>query len=419
MIAAFLLTSVFSIAALFAAAILPQDRIAENISRSLPGLVNEGTYPRLKEGHPSAMLDNFTDSLTLMEVLGMNGEDVKTVFSNPLFLQKGDPLASLVNYAEHPDLEPDGYYVRYWMGFRASLRPLFSFFTYSQIRKINLLVFAGLAALSMVSVARRLNLDSAAGLGLCLLLMRPLIIVRSFQFSTCFFIALAALPLVPLIKGRRERLGVFFLVLGMLTQYFDFYSVPALTLCLPLLYYLALRTAGGEGAGFGELACALFSWLGGYVLFWIEKLLLSSLFSPLDGLENGVGEFIYWMKRRPDTGEGRLAAAFRAVWDTVCPDRYAALVLLSLAALLALYAVWKIRRGKLRPGQIWNGPLACAALLPLLWMAAAATPTAQHAFFQYRSLAAVFWGLCLLVTSAAEAPRLPGCLGCRRGTAEP
>ena len=405
-ILAFLLTSVLCIAALFAAAFLPQSRIAGNVSRSLPGLVKEGTYPRLKEGYSSAMLDNLTDSLTLMEVLGMNAENPGAVFSNPLYLQKEDPLESLVNYAENPGLEPDGYYVRYWMGFRASLRLLFLAFDYSQIRKLMFLILAGLAALSMFSVAKNLNCASALGLGVCLLLMRPLIVARSFQFSTCFLIALAAMPLVPLIQKEKIGLGTFFLVLGMLTQYFDFYSVPALTLCLPLLYLLALRSASGERGNFGTLARAGASWLSGYVLFWLEKLLLSSLFSPIDGVENGIGEFIYWMQRKPDAGENRLAAAFKNVWSTVCPDVWAALVLLSLAALLALYALWKIRRGKLAPKRLWNGPLLCALLIPLLWMAAAATPTAQHAFFQYRSLAAVFWGLCLLVTSAAEAPRL-------------
>ena len=162
--------------------------------------------------------------------------------------------------------------------------------------------------------------------------MRPLIVARSFQFSTCFLIALAAMPLVPLIQKEKIGLGTFFLVLGMLTQYFDFYSVPALTLCLPLLYLLALRSASGERGNFGTLARAGASWLSGYVLFWLEKLLLSSLFSPIDGVENGIGEFIYWMQRKPDAGENRLAAAFKNVWSTVCPDVWAALVLLSLAA---------------------------------------------------------------------------------------
>lgn len=402
---AFLLTSVICTAALFAAAFLPQERIAGNISHSLPDLVREGTYPRLKEGSSSAMLDNFTDSLTMMEVLGMNAEDPAAVFSNPLFLQKDDPLESLVHYAEHPDLEPDGYYVRYWMGFRASLRPLFLAFSYSQIRKINLLVLAVLAALAMFSVAKNVNAASAIGLGACLLLMRPLIIARSFQFSTCFLLALAAMPLVPLVRRRRLRLGVFFLVLGMLTQYFDFYSVPALTLCLPLLYYAAARRSSGEEAGLRELSCAVCSWLGGYVLFWIEKLLLSSLFSPINSLQNGFDELLYWMKRRPESGQNRFAAAFQNVWETVCPNGIAGLVLASLAAVLILYALLMIRRGRLEPKRIWNGTLVCTTLIPLLWMAAAATPTANHAFFQYRSLAAVFWGQCLLVTSAVGTPR--------------
>ena len=82
------------------------------------------------------------------------------------------------------------------------------------------------------------------------------------------------------------------------------------------------------------------------------------------------------------------------------------LLLLGLLALLLVYALLQLRRGKLTAGRLWNGALAATALLPLAWMCAAATPSANHAFFQYRSLAATFWGLCLLVTAGAEGTRL-------------
>lgn len=400
----FLLASAVCIAALLAAAFLPQSRIADNISRSLPGFVNEGTYPRLKEGYSSATLDNFTDSLTIMEVLGMKSDDLQTVFSNPLFLQKEDPMESLVNYAENPDLLPDGYYVRYWMGFRASLRLLFSFLTYSQIRRLNFLVLVCLTGLSMLSVAKNVNYASALGLGLCLLLMRPLIIARSFQYTTCFLIALAAMPFVPLIRRRKACFGLFFMVVGMLTQFFDFYSVPVLTLCLPLLFHFAMQAASERGE-LRELATASLSWMGGYVLFWLEKLLLSTVFSPINGFSNGFAEFLYWMNRRPASGGSKLLYAYRRVWNVVCPSLYASLVLGGLTAVLAIYAYAAIRRGKRSAKHLWNSAIVGTMFLPLIWMGVAATPTGNHAFFQYRSIAAVFWGFCLLVTAAADAPR--------------
>ena len=402
----FCLTSLLCIAALLAAALLPQAGIAANISRSLPGLVNEGLYPQRRAHDRATKLDNLTDSLIMMEVLGMNSSDLGTVFSNPLYLYKGDPLESLVHYAENPELEPNGQYVRYWMGFRASLRLLFSFFTYSQIRRLNLLALSALAALAMFSVAKRVNVASALGLGICLLLMRPLIVARSFQFSTCFYIALAALPLVPWAAQRRERFGGFFLVLGMLTQYLDFYTVPVLTLCLPLLYYFALRIAAGEEPRLRELAAAFLAWMGGYVLFWVEKLLLSTLFTETNGFANGFSEFLYWMKREPDANSNKLLALWKKVGTTVCPNREMSLLLPGLLALLLAYALLKLRRGKLTVKRLGNSALAATALLPLAWMCAAATPTANHAFFQYRSLAATFWGLCLLVTAGAEGCRL-------------
>lgn len=402
----FAAVSVLCVALLVAAAYIPQERVYGNISRSVDKFKYEGTYPRLYEGSDSAMLDNFTDSVILMETMSMNSEDMTTVFSNPMFLYKSDPLESLVNYCENPDISPDGYYVRYWMGFRATLRLLFSVFTYAQLRKLNLVMLALLAGAAAAGVARNVNVPSAAALLISLLLVRPMIIARNFQYVSCFAVALSAMIFVPLLKNRREWVGIYFMVVGMLTQYFDFYTVPALTACMPLLYYQAMITASGEKNSMKDVFKAAFGWMLGYVGIWVVKLLLSSLFTETNGVANGLGEFMYWMSMPADGQKNKYFMAFNNVWHTLCPNTRTGLLLLGLFSAIIIYAVIKTRRGELNTAMIAQAPVFAAIAIPLIWFAVAATPTMHHAFFQYRSVAAVMWGISLLLLAPAKTKKL-------------
>lgn len=382
---------------LAASACVPQEAVAEHVNASLPGLANEGTYPVLKPGISATALDNFTDSVIINETLATNRDDMSTIISNPLFLYKGDPLDSLLYYAENPGLSPDGYYVRYWMGFRVTLRPLFMVFTYSQIRHIGFGVLLLLTALAALSAAKNLNLPAAAALVTSILMMRPTIIGRSFQYSTCFFVALISVLCVPYLHRRKRNEGIFFMLVGMVTQYFDFYTVPVLTLCMPLLYMLALKITDGSSVSVKNVLGNILSWFFGYVGSWIVKLLLASAFTPVDGIDNGFTEFAQWMKMGTGAGENMIAGAYAAVLKTLCPNTVCIIAaLLFMLALAAVSAVMIKKHGK----EVFlcreKLTLLAVTALPLIWYAAASAPTQNHAFFQYRSAAAIIWGLGLL-----------------------
>lgn len=379
-------------------ACVPQQAVAEHINASLPGLASEGTYPRRNPDVAATSLDNFTDSVIIAETLATNSKDMSTIISNPLFLYKGDPLESLLYYAENPDISPDGYYVRYWMGFRATLRPLFSVFTYSQIRHIGFGVLLMLSCLAALSVAKRVNLLAAAGLVLSIVMMRPLIIGRSFQYMSCFLVALTSTLLAPYIHRKKWDTGLFFMLIGMTTQYFDFYTVPVLTFCMPMLYLQAMKLTNGEPAPLKEILKSLLCWLFGYAASWIVKLLLSSAFTTMDGIANGFTEFALWMKMDSPTANSKIFEAYKAVWQTLCPNRMCLLIAaLFFLALIAIAAATIKKHGK--DAFVLKEKLGILAvtMLPLVWYAAASAPTQNHAFFQYRSAAAIIWGLCLLV----------------------
>jgi len=403
----FALTLAVCTALLFLSEFVPQKGIDENIANSVGRLIEEGLYPAVLDGNASARLDNFTDSVIIMVCKSSSFEENPLAFLlNPIIEVKNigeyDPISKLEDYVKDENLKAEGTYVRYWMGFRLFLRPLFALFDYSQIRLIQFGLLMLLVAAAGLSVWKNTNFSTAFLFGMSILLIRPVVISRSFQFSCCVFIMLAAILLLPAMQRRIERTA-YFLVIGMLTMFFDFYTAPVLTFGMPMVYCAAIASVRREEFHVSDVFKCFAAWFAGYVGMWIAKLSITTAFTPQNGFENGFSELVYWLKN----GNAKAAdhvpfmLPFKRIYEVVCPNTAAKLIMAALAAALLLFALWRLRRGKMSMGGLRkNLPLLLIGIFPLLWFAVAARPTANHAFFQYRGIAVLYWAVGAFVSSA-------------------
>lgn len=401
--AAFLISVTAAMAFLLLGALIPQGRIDENVRQSAEMMREEGVYPRMADRSDASMLDNWTDALILSQSKAMTASRLETILTNPLFEQSGDnPVEDLYRYANGEDPQPTGSYARYWMGFRTPVRLALSFLNYYQLRRYTAAAFFVLLFAAVCSVAGRLGPKTAFLFSLCMVLVRPHIIAMGLQLSCCFLIAFPAMLWMPRLADRPENRGLFFLELGIATMFFDFYTTPIITLLFPLVYlYLLCRRQGKPVSG-REAAVLVGLWFGGYCAMWLAKLLLTTAFTDVNGFENGFTSFLYRIGVRKTQGMEFLYSpiqAIRNVWFALyCDKRGEVIWLLALAAgAAALF--FRIRRmpGGIR--SVWRQrTLLVLGLLPVLWFVAAAQPTANHYWFQYRSVAATAWawGACLL-----------------------
>ena len=74
-----------------------------------------------------------------------------------------------------------------------------------------------------------------------------------------------------------------FMILGMTTMFFDFYTAPLITLGLPLLGWLICDNYSAHPAPVKKQALwslkALAVWFGSYVSMWLTKLVLTEVFT--------------------------------------------------------------------------------------------------------------------------------------------
>lgn len=397
-VAAFFLTVILAVSFLLLGACLPQGPIDENVRISAEGMAAQGCYPQMADHSFASTLDYTTDALILAESKATTIAHWETIFTNPLFhydSAEGSAVENLFRYAQDPDPQPDGYYVQYWMGFRPILRFLLTFLDYYQILRYTALFFFLLFAAVFCSVANHTGTKSAFLFALSVILVRPHVIAVSLQFSCCFFLAFLAMLLIPWLHRTPRWETLFFLELGMLTQFFDFYTTPILTFCLPMTYLFLLQVREGATLKLRCMGVNALSWSAGYGFMWLAKLLLTSALTSADGFGTGLSSFMGRIGITKTLGLESYynpLAALRTVAASLYSDREGKILLLiAVAAVFLLLGIRFCRqKHSLRElGKHWG--LLVLAALPILWFMIAAQPTANHHWFQYRGIAATFW----------------------------
>lgn len=407
-----LLTLAFTLA-LELASLLPQEWVTPRYLASLEQFEEEGVQPQiLNRSRADARLNNYSEMLILHYSASMNkAADPHAALSNSAWVTF-DGQVDFTEYgrAVAEGREPTNFYTRYWQGFRAVVRPLLCLVDYTNMRTLLMWVFFLLmtgCAVRLYRVAHHLSVPLVFVFSL--LLYNPIVVSTSFQYGICFLLGLGGLFLVLRPKGI-QNVPLFFFVLGASTQYFDFYTAPIITLCYPLLGLLCMRSLSMRfdlRSLWRTALGSILAWLCAYGLFWLIKLLLSSLVAPEghDPLSSAFQSFFWRVgvlrSDRADMESYHFLTAF-----TACVTVLGDLVLYS-AVLTAL--VQLVRSLLQRPSSSqWLRilPLVFVSLLPLVWLAVAAQPTTLHSYFQYRLTAPILFGLMLF-------PGLPGLMNRR------
>lgn len=393
---AFLLTLVLAIVLLLLGACLPQQPIDAHVLASAEAMLEDGSYPVVADKSFASMLDVTTDVLILSESKATTISQWETIFTNPLYEEaERTPVEQLYLYASGEHTEISRYYVQYWMGFRPVIRLLLTFLDYHQILRYTAFAFFVLFAAVMCSISKHINPTAAFLFALSIILVRPHIIAVSLQFSCCFFIAFLAMLLAPRLQQNPKWETLFFLELGIVTMYFDFYTTPILTFGMPMLYLYTLRVCKGADNSAKQLGQNALAWCVGYVGMWLAKLLLTSSLTYANGVGTGFASF---MERIGITKNPELASyynpimALRTVAMSLYSDQTGKWILLMVCGLSMMMLVFLFfyKKHSFRE-LLGHSSLLVIAALPIVWFMVAAQPTANHHWFQYRGIAVSFW----------------------------
>lgn len=398
---------------LLLAACVPQKLVDTHVEESAQIMMQDGLYPTIFDKADTSRLDTWSDAIILAQCKAMSIDTWETVLTNPMYeTAPQNPVVSLYDYTQAEDPRPTSFYARYWMGFRSVFRVLLSFLNFYQILRYLAVVVMVLWAAAICSVARNTDTKKALLFAVSIILVRPQIVVMSIQYSCCFLIAFCAMLAVPWIADHREYQGMFFFVIGIATMYFDFYTTPALTFGLPMVYLYLLQTST-EREPRGSILQMLkwiALWALGYLGMWFAKMLLTTLLTDVDGLANGLNSMMARLGIHKTDGQEatyKLVEAVRAVWFALYGDKDGEVLLLLLGSCGAIAFLTAVFRRKMPLSALGKCPeMLFLAAVPIVWMLAAPHVTYIHYWFQYRSIALTLWAVGIYCLQLFEEDKL-------------
>jgi hypothetical protein len=280
---------------LWAVYCLPTDSIEEHVRSSAVTIQEEGTYPQLYSWCHS-QLDNWTDSIMLLEAADATDASAleKAMLAYQGNIDDNKPAETLIaHYIQNVEFTRTTDYARYWHGYHVALKPLLSFFDYSTIRIINGVVQLIALLLACVLMKRKGLTRYIIPYILCYLMLMPIAMAKSFQFSSCYYVFTAGVIALLLLKDstRSKLTYLVFLNIGIMTAYVDFLTYPIATFGIPAIVGVALsRDDHLEDKLIGIARNGLF-WCLGYGGMWGAKWIIASITTGHNVFANALDAF--------------------------------------------------------------------------------------------------------------------------------
>lgn len=394
-----------------AAFMLPQKPIHDHILDSVSTFQQEGALPQLIKGYKGTILDNNSDAWMLL-LADYDGEEsaIDKAMSGyyRVYPCENSGMIGVDNISVMDTEESCGVnsYSRYWHGWMFFVRFALMFFTYSDMRAINMFLQFALAIGCFLMLERRgLSKYSFAFLTAMLVLV-PTSTALSFEYSFIYYIFTIGMIIILRYHEKLERrLGysLYFFMLGLCTSYFDFLTFPLLTLGMPLVILGLLRrdeNAKEIGGYFlKEIVFYSMLWGVGYAGMWVSKWILGSLLTSRNIIQDAISQVILRTSNTKGLGalsEEKISYLYTvfANFGVICKGPYIILFLVSI-----MYALRNLRKTKcsLRKRMKVAFPFMVIAMMPFVWYLFVMNHSALHNHFTYRELViCVFAGLCAI-----------------------
>ena len=401
--------------AMIAAYALPTGPMLHHAQKSASIYEVEGVYYTWAPGKQSAAIDNWTNALIVRSaIFPGSGDVVRDAMLNPSLRYQSQHEVEDLLHQLHGDVpvfvQP---YSHYWHGYLVVLKPLRALMSLSYLRMLNLLVQVCLTAYLLLLLGRQLGVRVAAAYFLAYLLLNPVSLAMSFQFTPVYYIAAGLTIFVlrrPAWLAERRRYVELFLLAGILTAFFDLLTYPFVTLGIPLAAFFMMRVQAGALAlreGWRMLAASFVSWGTGYggmyIGKWVAGWLLTGVNIPFGAMQEG----LYRMSSHTREGEG--AHAFNALTvslkNVMIPLHEPIGIVLIVCAAAGLWCLWRHgAAARLAERRTLCWLLGAVALLPFVWYFALTNHSYVHAWMSYRELAISVFALGGLLGLL-----LPGC----------
>lgn len=379
---------------------LPVGRMKNNIADSHEVFNYEGTYPQIIQGYKSTQLDNYTDALMYATAIHPgSGNAVKDAMYNARYEYVDNSMPqSLNDYANDvvskEELRYEIGYSRYWHGYLAILKPLLLFFNVSEIRMLNMVLQFLLTCLLLYLVRKKIGEQYQIPILAMLMVLNPLVLPLSLQFSGVFYVGLLGAIGILLLKRTEdiEKYILWFWLLGMLTSYVDLLTYPVFTYGLPLIILLLYNRQHDWKKSVVQIIEMGIFWGAGYSVMWVGKWILAWILGSGNIFKEVMEKIMFRTSMTGEEMEGlNVLSVLGKNISVITKLPYILLFLLALIICVMICRKYSYKRNL----SSWI-PYLIVMVIPMIWLVIKSNHSWVHYWFTYRELSitvlAVFVG---------------------------
>lgn len=375
--------------------LLPTSGMKEHLKQDMQELNAEGMYPSFSEYYSSDYyfnswtLDNYTDALMLgTAVYDSNTSllDKAMQAYHPYFADSISSIDHLNVYLNNGNCDSVSY-ARYWHGYLVFLKPMLCITDYLMLRTYNrIFQYVLMLALAVVLV-RRCSWKCIPPMAAAFAFLGPGFIGYSMQYSTMFYVSMTAVLILGLCHRRLKGqwLIYYFFIVGIVTNYLDFLTYPALGLGLPLVLLAMINQSEKAVTNIFNTVCCSLAWGIGYGGMWIGKWAISSLILHNNQIADSFANVII---RSGSEVYGQTISRISAILINIemSKEKLPLNMLLIGLIIIAVIAVWQWRKYmKTFAGYAAN--LFIIAMIPFVWYPVLCNHSYEHVWMVHRLLA--------------------------------
>ena len=374
---------------------LPDGRIRHNVINSASSF--NGEYHYLIHDNIMTKTDDFTDAIMLMTASDTSDRNPFTEAIYAYHTEREDAGPNEVirdlNSSENHQVT----YSRYWHGYLLLLRPLLIFFNYSQIQVLISFIVVALVIIVAYLLQKKGLTKYIIPYSVAIAMMFPMTISLSLQYISVFGIFNVFMIVILLYFDRlleRKNYFYLFLIIGMLTCYFDFLTYPVVTLGIPLLIWLLLLNKKEKKSNVYNLKQVLIgtaAWCIGYFGIWVGKWSIGSLVTGRNlfssAMDAANSRASVTMSSEEITRFFPISEAFNKIFSE--PFLFVILILVVVFVFLIVRKKIVLKKQEAF-ANLW---MFAIMMIPLLWFMVLANHSAWHLFFTYRTMSVLIFAI--------------------------
>ncbi|MSU08101.1 hypothetical protein FYJ84_03725 [Veillonellaceae bacterium WCA-693-APC-5D-A] len=364
-----------------------------------------GDYPQWLPGNLTTQLDNFTDTLMLQNCIYSENNAFEASFLNPrrIYTKDGQVKNLLLQLQDATGYVYTDYPI-YWHGYIVVLKPLLYFIDVSDLCLFNAALQLVLAIYFLHCLNRKIGVFFALSYLLVYLLLNPISLAMSFQFSIMYYImTISSIFMIKNFKRllERELYITFFMVVGIITAYFDFLTYPLVSLSIPLVIFLVMLANIPNNLFFSSYSKVLLytsyislSWVCGYFCMFLGKWVLAWIITGNNIVNNGFARVLY---RTSSGGDITAVSAISNNLNVFMTSPLFDVLVICLLFLLCRVFV-SMRRYHINKNILHlSFGVLIISVYPFIWYMILSNHSFIHAFFTYRELSIFIFAFCCFV----------------------